>query len=64
MWANTKKFKIISKNKRSSRHVPTDFLGGPGVKNSLFNAADMDSIPAQGTKIPYATEQLSLHHNY
>ena len=64
MWANAKELKTISKNERSSRHVPTAFLGGPLVKNSPFNAGDMDSIPAQGTKIPYATEQLSPHHNY
>ena len=64
MWANAKQLKTISKNERSSRHVPTDFLGGPVVKNSPFSAGNMDSIPAQGTKIPYAAEQLSLHHNY
>ena len=41
------------------------------VKNPPANARDTGSIPGQGTKIPYATEQLSplaattesTHHN-
>ena len=37
-----------------------DFPGGPVVENPLGNAGDMGSIPGWGTKIPYATEQLSL----
>ena len=35
-----------------------DVPGGPVVKNLPCNA-DTGSIPGQGTKIPYATEQLS-----
>ena len=35
--------------------------GGPVVKNPPTNAGDADSIPGQGTKIPHATEQLSLN---
>ena len=35
-----------------------DFLGGPVVKNSPCNAGDAGLIPGQGTKIPYAMEQL------
>ena len=31
------------------------------VKNLPSNAGDVGSIPAQGTKIPHATGQLSLH---
>ena len=38
-----------------------DFPGGPLVKNLPSNAGDMDSIPGQGTKIPHAAGQLSLH---
>ena len=37
-----------------------DVPGGPVVKNLPCNA-DTGSIPGQGTKIPYATEQLSLY---
>ena len=38
-----------------------DFPGGPVVKNPPCNAGDEGSIPGQGTKIPYASGQLSLH---
>ena len=38
-----------------------DFPGGPVVKNPPCNAGDASLIPAQGTKIPCATKQLSLH---
>ena len=49
-----------------------DFPGSPVVKNPPYNAGDAGSIPGQGTKIPHAVEQLSLHatttepmcHNY
>ncbi len=37
------------------------FPGGAVVENLPANAADMGSIPGQGTKIPHATGQLSLH---
>ena len=37
-----------------------DFPGGPMV-NLPSNAGDTGSIPGQGTKIPHATGQLSLH---
>ena len=37
-----------------------DFPGGPVVKNPPCNAEDVSSIPGQGTKIPHATEPLSL----
>ena len=36
-----------------------DLLGGPGVKNLPSNAGDAGFVPAQGTKIPYASGQLS-----
>ena len=39
----------------------SDFPGGPVVKNLPCNAGDAGSIPGQGTKIPYATEQPSLY---
>ena len=36
-----------------------DFSGGPVIRSLPCNAGDMSSIPGQGTKIPYAKEQLS-----
>ena len=41
-----------------------DFPGGPAVKNLPCSAKDAGLISGQGTKIPHATEQLSLSHNY
>ena len=38
-----------------------DFLGGPVIKNQPSNAEDTGLILGQGTKIPKAAEQLSLH---
>ena len=38
-----------------------DFPGGPVVKNPPSTAGDAGSISGQGTKIPHATGQLSLH---
>ena len=38
-----------------------DFHGDPEVKNPACNARDSGLIPGWGTKIPHATEQLSLH---
>ena len=37
-----------------------DLPAGPMVKNLLYNAGDMGSVPGGGTMIPYAKEQLSL----
>ena len=37
-----------------------DFPGGSVVKNLPCNAGDTGLIPGWGTKIPHATEQLSL----
>ena len=37
-----------------------DFPCGPLVKNLQCNARDTDSISGQGSKIPYAVEQLGL----
>ena len=36
-----------------------DFPGDPTIKNLSSSAGDEGSIPGQGTKIPYATGQLS-----
>ena len=36
------------------------FSGGSVVKNPPCNVEDMGSIPDWGTKIPHASEQLSL----
>ena len=41
-------------------HIFRDFPGSPVVKNLPYNAVDAGSIPAQGTKIPRASGQLSL----
>ena len=38
-----------------------NFPGGQVVKNAPSNAGDLGSIPDQGTKIPHAVGQLSLH---
>ena len=38
-----------------------DFPDGPVVKNLPSNARGVGSIPHEGTKIPYATGQLSPH---
>ena len=38
-----------------------DFPWGPVAKNLPCNAGDAGFIPGQGTKIPPATEQLSLY---
>ena len=38
-----------------------DFPGGPVVKNPPASVRDEGSIPGQGTKIPHAMGQLSLH---
>ena len=35
------------------------FPGGPVVKNPPFKTEDVGLIPVQGTKIPYAVEQLN-----
>ena len=45
----------------SQNRFARDFPGGPVVKNPLSNAGDLGSIPGQGTKIPHAVGQLSLH---
>ena len=47
--------------KTSLRRQPWGFPGGPVVKNSPCNAGDMGLIPGLETKIPCATELLSLH---
>ena len=38
-----------------------DFPGSAVVKNPHCNAGDMDLIPGQGTKLPYAAQQLIPH---
>ena len=37
------------------------FPGGPVVKILPCNTGDLGLIPGQGTKIPHASEQLTLH---
>ena len=46
-----------SKYKVLLRDFPSDSV----VKNPPFNVGDMGLIPGQGSKIPYALEQLSPH---
>ena len=52
---------ILSLRYTLARGLPWDFPGGPVVKNPPCNGGDMGSIPGQGSKIPHASEQLSLH---
>ena len=42
------------------KYLSGDFPDAPVVKNLPCNAKDMGSVPGLGTKIPHATEQLSL----
>ena len=42
------------------KQVLRDFPGGPVVENPPCIAGNAGSFPDQGTKIPHATEQLSL----
>ena len=64
-WHSTVHQVIKSQTQLSDR-IPTfkkylrDLPGGPAVKSSLCNALDTDMNPGQGTKTPYAQEQLSL----
>ena len=44
-----------------TKNIKWDFPGGPVVKNPSASAGDTGSIPGQGTKIPPAIDQLSLH---
>ena len=48
---------------QSEKGLEGNFSGGPVVRNLSSNAGDAGSTPSQGTKIPDATEQLSLHCN-
>ena len=49
-----------TKNKAEQQNCAAgNFPGGPVVKNPPSNAGDAGSIPGQGSKIPYATGQLS-----
>ena len=55
-----RRYKIKSPQQKSRyKSECRDFLGGPVVKNPPSSAGDAGSIPGQGTKIPYATGQLS-----
>ena len=56
MKRNTPRHIVIKVTKIKDR----DFPGGPVVMNPPSKAGDAGSIPGQGTKIPYATGQLSL----
>ena len=46
-------------HKINLRDIILDFPSGPVVNNLSSNAEDVDSIPGQGTKIPWSTRQLS-----
>lgn len=43
------------------KRLGRDFPGGPLVENLPSKAGDEGLISAWGTKVPHATEQLSLH---
>ena len=43
------------------KRLGRDFPGGPLVENLPSKAGDACLISTWGTKIPHATEQLSLH---
>ena len=51
---------IISTDAKEKK-LAGDIPGCPVVKNPSCNAGDAGSIPGWGTKIPYATGQLSPH---
>ncbi|XP_055412672.1 mirror-image polydactyly gene 1 protein isoform X6 [Bubalus kerabau] len=51
----------VEASRTANDKVQKDFLGGPLVENLPSNAEDAGSIPSQGTKIPRATEKLTLH---
>ena len=52
---------ILSRGTGISENMEApDFPGSPVVKNPPCVAGDMGSIPGQGTKIPQASEKLSL----
>ena len=38
-----------------------DFPGGSVGKDPSYNTGDVGLTPGWGTKVPHATEQLSLH---
>ena len=52
---------IITLNMNGLNTPTRDFSGGPGVKNLSSKARDTGLIPGEGTKIPCAAGQLSLH---
>ena len=43
-----------------NKMTPVDLPGGPVAKTLPSNAGGVGSTPGRGTKIPHATEQLSL----
>ena len=45
--------------RKSQNGLGRDFPGGPVVENPPSNAGDINSIPGQGTYVPYATEHLN-----
>ena len=51
---------VISFQAAIESNTVRDFPGDPVAKNLPFNAGDAGSAPGWGTKIPHATEQLSL----
>ena len=56
-----RKHNSISPSQKNNREKIGNFPGAPVVKNPSCNPGDMGSTPGWGTKIPQATEQLSLH---
>ena len=52
---------VISFQAFIENNTVRDFPGDPVAKNLPCNARAAGLIPGWGTKIPHATEQLSLH---
>ena len=56
---NYKKKLRLRKGKKE-KGIPSDFPGGPVIKNSPSSAGGVGSISGRRTKIPHAAGQLSL----
>jgi len=52
---------ILQVERKKTQDWLRDFLSDPVVKNLISNAGHKGSILSQGTRIPHALGQLSLH---
>ena len=60
-WRAHSKIVLEVERRKQTQDWLRDFLGGPVVKNSISNAGHEGLIPSQGTRIPHAMGQISLH---